>query len=432
MNDDEQQTERAHREKIENFHLQMNEDMEELPEQEIYSRGSAERSEPESVINSYSDARPGGNEQTAARLRAEKLHQLRSREKGGKNRRFFRLVWFVMVLFVSLLLARYLIAGVNDMLAVGRESLDVTVDIPQKATPGQVAQVLYQDGVIRDEKFFLLYATLTKAPEQFSGGSFQVRTDMDYEALITSIQSNANRVDTVKLTFREGMNALEVAETLQQNGVCSTKDAEAVFNSGSLNENFDMLQQITNASDRYYQLEGYLFPDTYEFFKNEEPKQAITKLVSNCNRKLTKQIREKASDEGMTLDQVLTLASMIQAEAADKDDMYKVSSVFHNRLKSQKPELMHLDSDPTTYYPYRKKSLVPENIRETYQSKYDTYNMEGLPPGPICNPGMDAIDAALNPASTSYYYFCHDANGKAYYAKTASQHQANLKKAGLR
>jgi UPF0755 protein len=135
----------------------------------------------------------------------------------------------------------------------------------------------------------------------------------------------------------------------------------------------------------------------------------------------------------MTLDQLLTLASMIQAEAADKDDMAKVSSVFHNRLNSGgKDDLLRLRSDPTTYYPYRQKSLVPAELRDTYKSRYDTYTIEGLPPGPICNPGMDAIDAALNPADTDYYYFCHDAKGKAYYAKTNTQHQANLKKAGLR
>ena len=432
MNDDEHMAERAHRRKVENFRLQIDKNFDKLPGQKIYGEDSEEEPDSDSSISSYSEIRTDGGEQTQAMQRALELHRLRDREKGGKNRRFFRLVWFTMVLFVSLLIGRYLVAGVNDMLAVGRESLNVTVDIPQKATPDQVARVFYQDGVIRDENFFKLYARMTKAPKQFSGGSFQVRTDMDYEALISSIQSSANRVDTIKLTFREGLNALEIANLLQQNGVCSAKDAEAAFSSGSLNENFDMLQQITNASDRYYQLEGYLFPDTYEFFKNEDPEQAVSKLVSDCNRKLTKQIREKAESSGMTLDQMLTLASMIQAEAADKDDMYKVSSVFHNRLKSQKAELLHLDSDPTTYYPYRKKSLVPENIRDTYQSRYDTYSIEGLPPGPICNPGMDAIDAALNPASTNYYYFCHDANGKAYYARTASEHQANLKKAGLR
>ena len=228
------------------------------------------------------------------------------------------------------------------------------------------------------------------------------------------------------------MNAPEISALLAKNGVCSEKEAKAAFNSGALNENFEMLRQITNAGERYYRLEGYLFPDTYEFFQNEDPDQVVKKLVSNCSRKLTKQIRVKTQEREMSLDQMLTLASMIQAEAADKEDMYKVSSVFHNRLKSKKSELLHLSSDPTTYYPYRQLSLVPENIRSTYKSRYDTYTIKGLPAGPICNPGMDAIDAALNPASTRYYYFCHSKEGKAYYATTAIGHKVNLKKAGLR
>ncbi|MCI1964606.1 MAG: endolytic transglycosylase MltG [Oscillospiraceae bacterium] len=434
MNDDERQAEQAHRDRVDNFRLQMDESMEELPEpeQEIYSTEFADRSDSDSIMSSYSNNQSNSGRQTEYQKKAMQLHRLRDREKGGKNKRFFRFVWFIMVLFVSLLLARYLVSGVNDMLAVGRENINVTVDIPQKATPGQVAQALHQGGVIYDEDFFIFYAKMTNAPSQFGGGSYELTTGMDYEALLNSLQSNTNRVDTVKLTFREGMNALEVADLLEKNGVCTAKDAKTVFNSGSLNENYEMLQQITNSSERYYGLEGYLFPDTYEFYKNEDPEQAISKLIRNCNRKLTKQIREKAESIDLTLDQVLTLASMIQAEAADKDDMYKVSSVFYNRLKSQKPELLHLDSDPTTFYPYRKQSLVPETIRETYRSRYDTYTVKGLPAGPICNPGMDAIEAALNPASTNYYYFCHDENGKAYYAKTASGHQSNLKKAGLR
>ncbi len=193
-----------------------------------------------------------------------------------------------------------------------------------------------------------------------------------------------------------------------------------------------MLKSISNSSERYYRLEGYLFPDTYKFYKNEDAKSAVKKLVSNCNTKLTKQIRTKATEKGMTVDQLLTLASMIQSEAADKSDMYKVSSVFHNRLNSKKTALRRLESDSTLYYPYRKQSLIPEDLRSTFKSRYNTYSFEGLPPGPICSPGLDAIDAALNPDSTGYYYFCHSSKGKAYYAKTKSGHDANLKKAGLR
>ena len=143
-------------------------------------------------------------------------------------------------------------------------------------------------------------------------------------------------------------------------------------------------------------MEGYLFPDTYEFFKDESPEDAILKLVNNCDRKLTDEIRQEITASGMTIDQVMTLASMIQAEAADEDDMYMISSVFHNRLNSDGSNgLRRLQSDPTMYYPYRTRDAIPEDIRETYSSKYNTYEIEGLPAGPICNPGSKAIDCLL-------------------------------------
>ncbi len=423
---DGQYTDKAHREKVENFRLQIHEEADENSDDY-----------PKTSISSYSDPRAARrNLESAAEAagaeRARLAHKLRDKEKRRGNRRFFRLMWLSMVILVSLLAAKYLLSGINDMLAAGRQKVAVTVEIPKNATAVQVAKLLYSDGVIREPDCFELYARLTKAPKTFDGGSYQVDTSMDYEALLNSIQSAKNRVDTVKITITEGMNAAEIADRLEKNGVCSEKGALAVINGTQLDESFSMLQSIANSSARYYRLEGYLFPDTYEFFKNEDPDQAVKKLVSNCNAKLTKQIRDKAAEEHLSVDQILTLASMIQAEAADKDDMYKVSSVFHNRLDSKRDALHYLSSDPTTYYPYRKQSLVPADIRNTYKSRYDTYTIKGLPPGPICSPGLDAVDAALNPASTDYYYFCHDANGKAYYASTSAQHQANLKKAGLR
>lgn len=429
MNDD--QIDREHRKKVENFRLNM-EDKE--PEADLYSVSEhAERHNPS--VSSYSDPnRPQklAERELARQELSQKAHQIRNREKRRKNRRFFRFIWLIMVLLVSLLAGQYLVTGVNDMLASGRGSTSVTVDIPNNAPRDQVASILGQAGVIQDVDFFRLFSRLTKAPAHFKGGSYQVKTDMDYEALLNSLQSSKNRVDTVKITFTEGENALEISQALEKNGVCSAKDAVAVINGDALDSDFEMLQEIKNGSQRYYKLEGYLFPDTYEFFKNEDPTQAIKKMVSDCNSKLTKQIREKAAEKDMTLDQTLTLASMIQAEAADQNDMLIVSSVFHNRLKSSKLALRRLSSDPTTYYPYRKLDAVPASIRSTYKSKYDTYTIEGLPPGPICSPGMEAIEAALNPSPTDYYYFCHDKNGKPYYAATSSQHQKNLKKAGLR
>ena len=431
---DEQQNDREHRKRAENFQVRIRDDE---PMTDLYSSADSARGRQDgNVIHSYSDPRKAQQSRNTAQIpvsadRSWAAFRERNREKRKKNRRFFRLVWLVMILLVSLLVGQYCVSGIDDMLARGRGSVNVTVEIPKDATISQATSALNKAGVVQNISFFKLFAKLTKTPKNFDGGSYQLKTDMDYEELLDTIQSSKGRIDTVKITFREGVNAPEIAAALEKNGVCSAKEALAVINGNQLDANFDMLQQINNASKRYYKLEGYLFPDTYEFYKNEDPDQAVKKLVSDCNTKLTKQIRQKASDENLTVDQMLTLASMIQAEAADASDRYNVSSVFHNRLTSGKTDLRHLNSDPTTYYPYRQLTAVPAAIRSTYKSRYDTYTVEGLPPGPICSPGMDAINAALNPASTDYYYFCHDKKGKAYYAETNAQHQANLKKAGL-
>ena len=123
----------------------------------------------------------------------------------------------------------------------------------------------------------------------------------------------------------------------------------------------------------------------------------------------------------MTIDEVMTLASMIQAEAADVNDMYMISSVFHNRLEAGSASAVaYLGSDPTVWYPYANRAEVPADQVDTFESRYNTYKIKGLPPGPICNPGEDAIQAALNPKDTNYLYFCHAKDGTAYYATNAS------------
>ena len=441
MDDDNMQNDVNHRKKVESFQLNISdEEFDDVSDVELYSdfRNSEEETgEPlETVIHSYSDphaAQKAKLSQKEEEVRNEKAHKHRNMKKRKKNRFFFRTMWIIMVLLISVLLSQFVIAGINDMLAEGREKVSVTVEIPKNPTTDQVASILNESGIIRDVNFFKLYSKFTKSDGHYSNGSYKIDTDMDYMAIINNLQSNSNRVDTIKITFPEGINSLEIAALFEKNGVCSAKDVLAVVNSNQFDSSFDIIKAITNTSDRYYKLEGYLFPDTYEFYKDEDPKKAVQKLLNNSNKKLTSDIRSKAATQNMTVDQIMTLASMIQAEAANKADMYQISSVFHNRLASGgKGDLLRLRSDPTTYYPYRTKAAVPSNLRDTYKSKYDTYTIQGLPAGPICNPGTEAIDAALNPANTDYYYFCHDARGKAYYAKTYAGQQANLVKAGLK
>jgi len=441
MSDDDMQNNPNHRKKVERFQLNIPDDeYDDMSETDLYSdfRNPEEENDDssETAIHSYSDPKAAQKTRLAqkeAEMRAEKAHKWRNKDKRGKNRFLFRTVWFIMVLMLSALLSQIAISGINDMLGQGREKVSVTVEIPKSPTTAQVAGILKQSGIIRDINFFELYSKFTKADGHYNNGSYKIDTNLDYEAIIMNLQSNSNRVDSIKITFPEGRNALEIAALFEKNGICSAKDVLAVINSNQFDSSYEMIQSISNAKDRYYKVEGYLFPDTYEFYKDEDPKKAVQKLLSNCNKKLTTEIRSKAAKENMTVDQMMILASMIQAEAANKEDMYQISSIFQNRLASSgKGDLKRLRSDPTTYYPYRTKSAVPSNLRDTYKSNYDTYTIVGLPAGPICNPGVDAIDAALNPADTNYYYFCHDKNGKAYYAKTNAGHEANLVKAGLK
>lgn len=432
MNDDNLQNDPEYRRRVENFRLNITDDaLGDLPDLPADDGENANQ-----VIHSYSDpkaAEKAKNIPQAAEEKAEKAHRLRNHEKRRGNRFFYRMVWLIMVLILAGLLSLFSITGINDMLAVGREEVNVTVEIPKNATSAQVADILNNVGAIHDETFFKLYAKLTKADGRYSNGSFQLKTNMDYEAIINKLQSSTNRVDVVKVTIPEGKNALEISDLLEKNGICTAKEFLDVVNSSKLDSSFEIVKAISNPKDRYYKLEGYLFPDTYNFYKDEDPLQVVQKMVGNCNKKLTKEIRNRISTQKMTIDQALTLASLVQAEAASKDDMYNISSIFQNRLASGgKDDLDRLRSDPTTFYPYRNKAAVPSDVRDTYKSKYDTYTIKGLPAGPICNPGAEAIDAALNPASTSYYYFFHDPKGVPHYAKTNAQNVTNQKKYGIK
>lgn len=386
------------------------------------------------VLHSYSSPQTRkamAESERRAQKAEEKALRERSREKGRRNRRFFRMIWMSMILILGIGTGQYLVTGMADMLAYQKPESSVTVEIPKGASVGEIAKVLYRGGVIEQPGFFQLYSTITRANGSYLHGTYELTTDMDYEAIINYLQTNNNRTDIVKVLFQEGLNVQEVAALMEKNGVCSAQDILKYANSQDFN-NYDLIKTIGNGNDRYYLLEGYLFPDTYEFYKDEDPKQALGKMINNTSKKLTADVREKAEEQGMTLDQVLNLASIIQEESADEEDMYQVSSVLHNRLKNGVATgTQQLGCDSTIYYPYRTKAQVPEAQRDTYSSRYNTYNIVGLPPGPIANPGSAAIDAALNPAKTDYYYFCHSADGKAYYAKTAEQHQKNLKKAGL-
>lgn len=420
------------RKKTDGFQLQISdEQLEDFPENGDGLQSYSEPPKPTGI--------PDQKIQKNQQKQAAKAHRKRNKEKRKKNRRIFRFVWFFMILIVSIALAQYLISGVNDMLAVGKPSLHVTVEIPADATNEQVANILKENNIIRDTDFFRLYSKVTKADGNYRSGQFELSTDMDYEALINTLQSNISRVST-KVTIPEGANILDLASKLVEEGVLTNETKEEFLqlcNSNTFDEAYPFLEDISNTADRYYKLEGYLFPDTYLFYLSQEPDEVIEKFLDNTKNKLDEETLQKAADKNLTMDQLLTLASMIQKEAANAqkfpDDMKNISSIFQNRLNSDVDQgFLYLNSDPTMYYPYATQTAADEAEGPGFTGKYNTYQVQGLPPGAICNPGMAAIQAVLEPKETQYYYFCHNTETQEpYYARTEQQHEQNKRKAGL-
>lgn len=234
--------------------------------------------------------------------------------------------------------------------------------------------------------------------------------------------------NVVRVTFPEGSTVAQIALLLEENGVCSAADFMAEADNPLNLEGFSF--SIPNPDERSFLLEGYIFPDTYEFYRSESASSAIKRFLKNTQLKLTDDILTRCSEAGFTVDEILTAASIIQEEAGDPAEMGKVASVIHNRLASNRYPKLQCDV-ATFYLRDYVKPYVDELRYGELVELYNTYKCDGLPAGPITNPGMDAINAALYPEDTDFYFFVTDAEGNYLYAETWAEHQENCDIAGL-
>ena len=399
-------------------------------------------------INSYSgeDVKEQMTANSKKMLKKQKrLKKKEEKKKNKKNKRIFRFIWLISAVFVGVVLSVYLMVGVNDMLAINRtDDTTYKLELPESPSLDLVTEKLVEGGVINEATFFKMYAGLTKSGDNFNQGVFDIPRNLDYEAVINYIQGNTNRTDTVTITIPEGKNINEISELLvEQKVLKSTDEFLKLCNSNEFDEDYEFLKSIPNADKRYYKLEGYLYPDTYTCYINEDPALTISRFLSNFEVVMySKQtvdgydkrivVNDKVEETEYSIDEILTIASIIQAEAADDKDMYYISSVIHNRLDNGvEYGTATLDMDSTVFYPYRSEDVIPSSEKSTFKSTYNTYEFQGLPPGPICSPGLKAIMAAINPKDTNYMYFCHSKEGEAFYAETFEGHQYNLSIAGV-
>lgn len=367
------------------------------------------------------------------RKQEKKAHRKRNRIKARKNKRIFKFMWLCMVLLTSFTIASYLIGGSDDFFAVHRNEGVATVTIPESGVDEDgLAKVLADSGAIDKPEFFSLYCKVRKKDmSAFAPGEYSLETNLDYEDILDTLQGgNQVRGEEVTVTIPEGYNALEIARIMEENEVCTSAEFLSALNDMDFT-NYEVIAGMGGGAGRYYKIEGYLFPDTYNFYKGEDLESVIGKMINNFQNRISDQIYTLAGQQGMTLDQVVIMASIIQGEAADTSDMFNVSSVLHNRLDfGAEYGIYRLECDSTMTYPYKNPAAIPESGALSY-GNYNTYELDGLPPGPICNPGAEAILAAVRPNDTQYLYFCHSDEGEAFYAENSWQHDENLVLAGL-
>ena len=356
----------------------------------------------------------------------EKYHPIQRREDTGTGC-LGGVLYAVFVLCISIILATLGWMAVSDMLALNKEEFTATVVLPESIFETEVVDVLDEDGnvtghttvrradiaylcntlkqagLIEYKWLFEAYCKVAKADQKVRPGEYQLQSTYDYRALIQNMRPNAGSAVTVNVTLIEGMTMHDMFVTLERSGVSSYEDLMSAARSARFNYRF-----IENAEDGEEldatRLEGFLFPETYNFYANMQASSAINRLLDQFNNQLTDEVLAEIQDSGRSLHDLVTIASMIEKEAADDEERADIASVIYNRLRADMT--LGIDASILYVHPEHEGAPTAEMLKE--KNPYNTRIYKGLPPTPICNPGLASIMAALEPNRTDYIYYALD------------------------
>lgn len=380
-------------------------------------------------------------------------HKIRPTRKGRPKRKkgdgllgiphlLVTAVWLIIIVAIGVSLGKMIWVCAADVLAFGRESKVVSVTIDSDDTIDDITDKLHRAGLIRYKQLFKLYADLSKAEEDITTGTFELNTLYDYHALVAMMSPRSGNRQTTEVMIPEGYNCGQIFQLLEENKVCTVEDLEAYAVDGELSE-FWFLEGLERGNK--YCLEGYLFPDTYEFYVNSTPREALEKMLKGfdyrftedlyavlplLNERLTDMMRSKGCSEEfiaesqLTLHGLVTVASMIEEETASTTESSSIASVIYNRLTNKNAYDRYLGIDATIIYALgqHKEALTAEDL--AIDSPYNTRKYPGLTPGPISNPGLNSLKAALEPLDTDYNYYVLDpSTGVHKFSKTLEEHE---------
>ena len=333
-------------------------------------------------------------------------------------------VWLALIVAIGVTLGRMLWVCAADVLAFGREDKPVTVTIYEADTMEDIIDKLYDAELIRYKSLFSFYADISDAEEDIQPGIYDLNTRYDYHALVNFMSPRSSREVVEGVMIPEGYTCQQIFALLEENKVCTAQDIAAYAANGELDD-YWFLEGVERGTENC--LEGYLFPDTYDFYKNSSPREVLTKLLDNFEIKFSEEMQSKLTElngkitKDYTVREIVIVASLIEKESAAPGESPAVAGVIYNRLFNWGfPAYLNIDA--AIVYA---QGGDAEHIDTKLDSPYNTYTHIGLTPGPISNPGLSSLKAALDPESHNYYYYVlNPSTGMHQFSTTEAEHNA--------
>lgn len=293
------------------------------------------------------------------------------------------------------------------------DNTPIEIYIPESSNARQIASILYQNRLVRSERVFLGYCARTGLDNQLKPGHFRLTRSQTVEQIATAIAQG--KIVRIAVTVPEGYTVDQIGKLLVGKGICTSEQWQEAIEA---DYDFAFLQ---NASPRsHHRLEGFLYPDTYYLEEETSARDVVLMMLKNFSDHWDKKFAKMAEQKGMDVYRTVILASIIEKEARRPEEREIISGVIQNRLKKG----MLLQLCPTVYYCLGRESGDLTNADLKIDSPYNTYVYEGLPPGPIANPGAASLEAALNPQQHSYYYYVSKRDGSHHFSRTFAEHLA--------
>lgn len=332
------------------------------------------------------------------------------------------MVYVIAVVGASLVISLAAIFTANDVFAFVKDNAMQQFYVSENTKLADLAKDLDKQGIINYGTVFKAYlAVKGDSADDVLAGEYQLNPSMDYGQIIDKL-TNSSSSDTLQITIPEGYSVAQVRQLLLDNHVCTADALDKVLNQYPFKHDF--LQDEKPVEEGW--LEGYLFPDTYEIYKgNGSVVDTVNKMLNNFASRYGSEITDGANELGRSMHDIVTVASLVEREAQRDDERARIAGVIYNRLNNSN-EFPYLQVDASVLYGLGRTSgkLTDEDLKS--DSPYNLYTAEGLPPGPICNPGYASLYAASHPESHDYYYYVAMPDGSHLFASSYEEHQRNI------